>query len=108
MILGALVCKESREIVRDPVTLAVAVVLPLVMLFLFGYGVSLDVEDVALGVYDQDGSQESARLVDAFTAGDYFRVTRRLASTADVGEALDRGEVTLALAIPPDYCSAPP
>jgi len=103
MILGALVRKESREIVRDPVTLAVAVVLPLVMLFLFGYGVSLDVEDVALGVYDQDRSQESARLVDAFTAGGYFRVTRRLDSVAAVGDALDRGDVTLALAIPPDF-----
>lgn len=103
MILAALVRKEFREIVRDPVTLAVAVVLPLVMLFLFGYGVSLDVEHVALGVYDQDRSQASARLVDAFTASGYFHVARRLDTGAAVGEALDRGAVTLALAIPPDF-----
>lgn len=103
MILAALVHKELREIVRDPVTLAVAVVLPLIMLFLFGYGVSLDVEDVALGVYDQDRSQAAARLVDAFTASGYFQVKRRVNTAAAVSEALDRGDVTIVLAIPSDF-----
>ncbi len=103
MILTALVRKEFREIVRDPMTLAVAVILPMVMLFLFGYGVSLDVEDVSLGVYDQDRSQAAARLVDAFTASGYFRLVGRLESPAAVSDALDRGEITVALAIPPDF-----
>jgi len=103
MILRALVRKEVREIARDPVTLAVAVVLPLVLLFLFGYGVSLDVENAALGVYDQDRSPASARLADAFTASGYFRLVRTFDTPAEVGEALDRGNVTVALIIPPEF-----
>lgn len=103
MILGALVRKEFLEIVRDPITLAVAIFLPLVLLFLFGYGVSLDVEDVRLGVYDQDRTQASERLTEAFTASGYFRVTRRLASLDDTARALDAGAVAVALVIPPDF-----
>ena len=103
MIFAALVRKEWLEIVRDPITLAVAIFLPLVLLFVFGYGISLDVEDVRLGVYDQDRTQASKRLVEAFTAGGYFRVTRRFSSPEDATEALDRGQVTVALVIPPDY-----
>jgi ABC-2 type transport system permease protein len=103
MILAALVRKEWLEIVRDPITLAVAIFLPLVLLFVFGYGISLDVEDVRLGVYDQDRTQASDRLVEAFTASGYFRVARRFSSPQNAAEALDRGQVTVALVIPPDF-----
>ncbi len=47
----ALLLKETRELVRDPVTLALAVVMPLVMLFLFGYAINMDVDELALGLY---------------------------------------------------------
>ena len=55
MILRALVRKEFIELGRDPVTLAVAVLLPLVLLFLFGYGIRYDVENVALAVMQRKG-----------------------------------------------------
>ncbi|MBI3041719.1 MAG: ABC transporter permease [Betaproteobacteria bacterium] len=103
MILAALVRKEWLEIVRDPITLGVAIFLPLILLFVFGYGISLDVEDVRLGVYDQDRTQASERLVEAFTASGYFRVTRRFPSLDEAAQALDRGRVTVALVIPPDF-----
>jgi ABC-2 type transport system permease protein len=103
MILAALVRKEFLEIVRDPITLGVAVFLPLVLLFVFGYGISLDVEDVRLGVYDQDRTQDSERFVEAFTASGYFRVAARLSSPAETAQALDRGRVTVALVIPPGF-----
>ena len=54
--LGALIVKESRELIRDPVTIALAVIMPLIMLFLFGYAVNLDVEQVAVGIYDLDNT----------------------------------------------------
>ena len=103
MILTALVLKETRELVRDPITLAVAVFLPLVLLFLFAYGVTLDVEDVSLAVYDQDRSQESARLVEAFTGSGYFRLKHDLSSYAEMKGVLDRGQATVALVIPPEF-----
>lgn len=103
MMLTALVRKEFLEIVRDPITVGVAILLPLVLLFLFGYGISLDVEDVPMGVYDQDRSQSSERLVEAFTASGYFRVVRRLSSPGETAQALDRGDIILALVIPPEF-----
>lgn len=103
MILRALVRKEFREILRDPITLGTAVLLPLVLLFLFGYGMSLDVEDIPLAVYDQDRSQDSQRLVEAFTGSGYFRLKRMLASDKQVKDALDRGAVSVAVVIPPDF-----
>lgn len=103
MILAALIRKEWLEIIRDPITLGVAIFLPLVLLFVFGYGISLDVKDVRLGVYDQDRTQASERLVEAFTASGYFRVARRFSSLDEATRALDRGRVTVALVIPPEY-----
>ncbi len=102
-MLGALVRKETIELARDPITLAVAVVLPLVMLFLFGYGVSMDVNETPLAVYDQDATQESRRLVDAFTESGYFRLERTLRSSREVAAVLDRGQARVVLVIPPDF-----
>lgn len=62
----ALLLKETRELVRDPVTLALAVVMPLVMLFLFGYAINMDVDELALGLYDQDNTPASRALVARF------------------------------------------
>jgi ABC-2 type transport system permease protein len=102
-MLAALVRKETIEIRRDPITLAVAILLPLIMLFLFGYGVSMDVEDVPIAVYDQDRTQESERFVEAFVQSGYFRLRRSVWSPREAGAALDRGEATVVVVIPPDF-----
>lgn len=103
MILAALIRKEFVEIRRDPVTLALAVVMPLVLLFLFGYGISLDVEDVRLAVLDHDRSQASAELVERFTSSTYFRRVADPRSPGEAADALDRGRATVVLVVPPEY-----
>ena len=50
--------KEAKEILRDPITVGVALLMPLMMLFLFGYAISLDVRDVPLGVLDQGAAKK--------------------------------------------------
>lgn len=102
-MLRALVRKETIEILRDPITLGVAVFLPFVMLFIFGYGISMDVQDVPIAVYDQDRSQDSERLTEAFVQSGYFRLHRNLWSPREVSESLDRGEATVVLVIPPEF-----
>ena len=52
----ALMGKECRELARDPLTIGLAILMPLVMLFLFGYAVTLDVNNIRLGVLDEDRS----------------------------------------------------
>jgi ABC-2 type transport system permease protein len=102
-MLAALVRKEAIELWRDPITLAVAVLLPLVLLFLFGYGVSMDVEDTPLAVYDQDRTPESSRLAEAFVQSGYFHLHRQLGSPQEAAAALDRGEARVVLVIPPQF-----
>jgi ABC-2 type transport system permease protein len=102
-VLRALVRKEAIEIVRDPITLAVAIVLPLLMLFIFGYGISMDVEDVPLAVRDRDGTQESRRLTEAFVRSGYFHLQSLVRSDAQARAVLDTGKATIVLDIPADF-----
>lgn len=102
-ILQALIKKELKEILRDPITLAIAIFLPLIMLFIFGYAISLDVKDISMAVYDQDKSQESSRIVEAFTSSGYFYPVDLLDSFKQVNGSLDRGRASMVLVIPPDF-----
>jgi ABC-2 type transport system permease protein len=101
--VAALIGKETRELVRDPITVWLALLMPLVMLFLFGYAVTLDVRRISLGVYDQDGSPASRELVDRFTATSQFAYRARFDSPAALEAALQRSDVSLALVIPPRF-----
>ncbi|MGH7138348.1 MAG: ABC transporter permease, partial [Pirellulales bacterium] len=72
-VLG-LVRKESLQIVRDPSSYLIAGLLPLVMLFLFGYGVSLDLRRVEIGLVIEQDSPEAESLVSSFRNSRYFHV----------------------------------
>ena len=72
--LAALLAKESIQIVRDPSSILIAFVLPLILLFLFGYGVSLDANSVRIGVAVEAPSAPSQSLAAAFRASRFFNV----------------------------------
>jgi len=97
--------KETKDIVRDPITVAVALLMPLVMLFLFGYAISLDVDNVPLGVRDEDRSPASRALVDRFVQSGYFRFEADYRSARELDKAMQRGDVDLVLAIPPGFAA---
>lgn len=101
--VAALIGKELRELLRDRVTLGLAIVMPLVMLFLFGYAVTLDVKEITLAVYDEDNTPASRGLVDRFTATPYFHLTQQLTSLRDVDFVLQRSEARLVIVIPPRF-----
>ncbi len=71
--MKALIVKEFVQILRDPSSLMIAFVLPVILLFLYGYGVSLDAREVKLGVAVQDQGKEADHLAAAFLASPYFR-----------------------------------
>jgi ABC-2 type transport system permease protein len=73
--LRALVLKESLQAMRDPSTLLIAFVLPVVLLFLFAYAVSLDVSDVRIGVVQESPSASAQELAAAFAGTRYLDVT---------------------------------
>jgi ABC-2 type transport system permease protein len=101
--LAAVARKEAREILRDPITLGIAIVLPVLMMFLFTYAITLDVRDIPLGVLDQDGSPESREYVTGFLASGYFRLAAARQDPQGLERLLHRGDVRVLLIIPGDF-----
>ncbi len=71
---GALLIKETRQIVRDPSTALIAFVLPLLLLFIFGFGVNLDTARTRIGIDRRDGSQAAVSLAQDFVGSRWFDV----------------------------------
>jgi ABC-2 type transport system permease protein len=100
--IRALTLKETRQILRDPSSIAIGVVFPLMMILLFGYGLSLDVTRVSVALVDEDASSDSASLVGAFQLSPYFRVT--LVHSMSEAKTLVLGrKVDGALLVPSDF-----
>ncbi len=70
----ALIAKEFAQIVRDPSSYMIALLLPALFLFLFGYGISLDQSLLRIGILDESKTQSSTALVADFSASPWFRV----------------------------------
>lgn len=68
----ALVVKEARQVLRDPSSIAVGMVLPVVLILLFGYGLSLDVKNVPIAVVMEDTSPDARSLAERFALSPYF------------------------------------
>lgn len=100
--IRALTLKETRQILRDPSSIAIGVVFPLMMILLFGYGLSLDVSRVAIAVVDEDASADSAALIGAFQLSPYFGVTVLHSMTEAKTLVLNR-RVDGAVLIPSDF-----
>lgn len=102
----AVLVKETREIWRDPYTLGMAIILPLVMLFLFAYAMNLDVENLPLAVYDQDQTRASRDYVTQLTTSDKFHLHSQVWSQDDLKQLMDRNTVKVGLIIPPGFGEA--
>ncbi len=95
--------KETREILRDPYTLGIALVMPLVMLFLFAYGVNTDVRNIQMVVLDFDQSALSRDYIQAFFSSGYFDSAGAVGSYEQAGDMLDRDTADVVLVIPPGF-----
>ncbi len=98
-----IIWKEFVQISRDTRTLAIVVLLPVMMLVIYGYAINLDVNHIRLAVYDQDNSYQSRDLIGAFSHGEYFDVVASVRSNRAVTDALDDGLARAALIIPTRY-----
>ncbi|MFK8048454.1 MAG: ABC transporter permease [Halioglobus sp.] len=100
--LVALVKKEALQIMRDPSALLIAFVLPPTLLFLFAYGVSLDVKNVSIGVVLESDGAYSRDLAAAYDATEYFKVTPAR-HRKEVERELVTGDLTVFVVIPQDF-----
>lgn len=101
--LLSIIRKEFIQIRRDPRTLALVLVIPVMQLFLLGYAATNDVRNVPLAVFDQDRGAAARELLDAFRAADYFTLAYDADSEAQLRGLIERGDARAAMIIPPGY-----
>jgi ABC-2 type transport system permease protein len=101
--LMSLIRKEFLQIRRDPRTLILVIVIPIMQMFLLGYAATNDVRNVPLIVLDQDRSPYARELLEAYRAADYFRLVKEADSEQELREAIDNGTARAGVIIPPDY-----
>jgi ABC-2 type transport system permease protein len=101
--LTSLIRKEFIQIIRDPRTLILVLIMPVMQLFLLGYAATNDVRNVALAVFDQDRGPATRALLDAYRAADYFRLAYEVDSEEELRALIDEGKARAGLIIPPDY-----
>jgi ABC-2 type transport system permease protein len=99
----AIMRKEMIQIWRDPMSLLVILLMPLIQLFVFGYAVNLDIKHVPLCVYDRDGTQVSQDLLKHFQATEYFQIVHLDESYRDVVRHIDASACTVAIVVPPQF-----
>ncbi len=99
----AIVIKEFRHIQRDPRSLAVMFLIPVIQLILLGYAATTDVKHLAIGVVDYDRSAQSRELIRAYQASNYFTIEMYLPNTDALRFEVDRGRLRGGLIIPAGY-----
>jgi ABC-2 type transport system permease protein len=92
--------KEFRQIARDRRSLMVLLFVPAFFLLLYGYALSFDVQNIQLAVHDNDRSQASRELVNAFVKSGYFQIAADASSSREYETLIDRGDVRAVLVIP--------
>ena len=95
--------REAMEIKRDPIRLAFAMLGPIILMIVFGYGITFDVENLPYAVLDRDGTPESRRYLENFSGSRYFEERAPLYDQGELEKRLRSGELRLALEIPPDF-----
>jgi len=95
--------KEIIQVWRDPRSLMVVLLMPLMQMALLGYGVNLDIKHVTICVFDREGSQQSESLMKAFQASPYFDIVEAEREYNGVKRAIDGGRCKMAVVVPPDF-----
>ena len=101
--IGAMAAKETLHIQRDPRTLYLALGMPVVLLFLFGYGVSFDLERVPIAIADADRTEASRALEDALTASRELVTVARDVAPEDADRLFRSGAAVAVLVVPEGY-----
>lgn len=101
--LKAVAGKEFLHLLRDPRSLMMGIGIPMLLLFLFGYALTLDVDRVPLVVWDQCGGVQSRDFISRFSGSRYFELREQADSYLQIEQAIDNRQVLIALVIPPDF-----
>lgn len=99
----SLIRKEFLHVIRDPRTLGVMLIMPIIQLMLMGYAATNDIEHLRTAVLDRDKSAASRQLIDAYRASNYFDITYAVESEEELAYLVDSGQVRAGFIIPAGY-----
>jgi ABC-2 type transport system permease protein len=101
----ALIKKEILHMLRDPRTLIMTLIMPVLQLLLLGYANNTEIKNVPTVIFDQSNSQQSRSLLDAFKVTGYFSFDYVASTDAEVNDLIAAGKVKVGITIPSDYAS---
>jgi ABC-2 type transport system permease protein len=102
----AMIKKEIIHMMRDPRTLIMILIMPVLQLLLLGYANNTDIKNVPTVIFDQSNSQASRSLLEAFKVTGYFSFDYVASTDADVNDLIGSGKVKAGIIIPSDYSSS--
>lgn len=100
--LKALMTKESYQIIRDPSSILISVILPLILMFIYGVGVSLDLNHLRLGIVMEDSSPDAQSLIQSFTDSPFFEI-KLARHRRELYDDLVRGDIRGIIVIPMNF-----
>ncbi|HXP23124.1 MAG TPA: ABC transporter permease [Candidatus Sulfotelmatobacter sp.] len=100
---GAVFYKETLHVRRDFATLFFSLIIPILQMFLLGYGIDTNIRQINTVVYNADGRQESRELLDRLRNSDTFRIYRYVSNDRDLNDAIISGKCRVGIKIPVDY-----
>ncbi|MFC1835499.1 ABC transporter permease [Thermodesulfobacteriota bacterium] len=98
--------KETLHLTRDKRSLYLALGIPLMLIIMFGYALSLDVDEIPLAVWDQDRTPQSRELIDRLTSSGYFKLVFLADSYDQIVQAMDERRITLGVTIPWNFAKS--
>lgn len=95
--------KEIFHILRDPRSLYLSLIMPVLLVILFGYAITFEVRRIDVGIVDRDHSSLSRRLISEIGASQYFHIRHIQNTYSGLGTLLDEGRIKIILAVPSDF-----
>ncbi len=99
----AIAKKEFFQIKRDPRSMALAIAIPILLLLMFGFALSLDVDNVPMGIWNQDNSQFSKDFILNFRNSRYFQIVAYSDKYSDLIHLMDQNKILMLMVIPKDF-----
>lgn len=99
--------KEFYHIFRDKRTMMILLIMPIILIILFGYAITTEIKSVPIAVFDQSRDAVTTRIIDQLSASEYFNLYKLVNSEEEAQSLFKQGKARLIVVFPPQYASTP-